>query len=342
MRAAFYYNNNDVRIEEVKRPSIGPGEILVKVEASGICGSDVMEWYRIKKAPVVLGHEIAGTVEEVGKGVESFKTGERVTVSHHVPCNTCRFCLAGNHSVCETLRTTDFEPGGFAEYVRVPAINVDRGVFPLSEGVTFEEGSFSEPLGCVVRGFRVAGFEPGKSVLIIGSGIAGLLHVKLARALGSGVIVATDIKDFRLEAAKRFGADLAIRADLDNLPSKVREANSGRLADMVFVCTAQDSAIAGALKSVDRGGTILFFAPKEPGSTFPMPLFDLWHDDITLKNSYASCPVDTAAALELISRGRVKVDDMITHRLGLGEAPLAFKLVASAGESIKVIIECQR
>jgi L-iditol 2-dehydrogenase len=342
LRAAVYYNNNDVRIEEVKRPSPGTGEILVKVEASGLCGSDVMEWYRIKKAPVVLGHEIAGTVEEAGKGVERFKPGDRVTVSHHVPCNTCRYCLAGNHSVCETLRTTNFDPGGFAEYVRVPVVNVDHGVFPLPDSVSFEQGSFSEPLGCVVRGFGVAGFEPGKSVLVMGSGLSGLLQIKLARALGADTVVAVDINDYRIKAAGRFGADLALRADVDDVPAKVREANSGRLADIVFVSTAQDSAIAEALKSVDRGGTVLFFAPKEQGSAYPMPLFDIWYDQITLKSTYASCPVDTLEAIELITTGRVKVDDMITHRLGLGEAPLGFKLVASAGESLKVIIECQR
>jgi L-iditol 2-dehydrogenase len=342
LRAAVYYNNNDVRIEEVKRPKPGPGEILVKVEASGICGSDVMEWYRVKKAPLVLGHEIAGTVEETGTGVKGFKEGDRVTVSHHVPCNTCRYCLSGHHSVCETLRKTNFDPGGFAEYVRVPAINVESGTFLLPEGVSFEEGSFSEPLGCVVRGFRAVSFEPGKTVAILGSGIAGLLHVKLAKALGAAVIVATDVNDLRLDWAMKFGADLTVRADTEDVPSKVREANSGRLADIVFLCTAGDKAIAQAMESVDRAGTILFFAPMEPGSTFPIPLFDIWHNDITLKNSYASCPADTVTAIALIHDGRVSVADMITHRLSLGEAPLGFKLVSKGGESIKVIIECQR
>ncbi len=345
MRVAVYYNNKDVRIEQVERPLPGPGEILVKVEASGLCGSDVMEWYRIKKAPLVLGHEIAGTIEELGKGVNGvagFKTGDRVTVSHHVPCNACRYCLAGKHSVCETLRTTNFDPGGFAEYVRVPAINVASGTFLLPDGVSFEEGSFSEPLGCVVRGFRAAGFEPGKSVLVLGSGGAGLLHVKLARALGAGPVIATDVSDYRINAAKRFGADRAVRADTEDVPAKVREANSGRLADIVFLCTAHDGAIAQALESVERGGTILFFAPKEPGETYPMPLFDVWKNDVTFKNSYASCPVDTVTAIELISAGRVEVSDMITHRLPLDEAPRGFELVAGAGESLKVIIECQR
>jgi L-iditol 2-dehydrogenase len=313
----------------MERPRAGPGEILVKVEASGICGSDVMEWYRVKKAPLVLGHEIAGTVEDTGTGVKVFKAGDRVTVSHHVPCNTCRYCQAGHHSVCETLRKTNFDPGGFAEYVRVPAINVESGTFLLPEGVSFEEGSFSEPLGCVVRGFRAAGFEPGKTVAILGSGIAGLLHVKLAKALGAALIIATDVNDLRLDWAMKFGADLTVRADTEDVPSKVREANSGRLADIVFLCTAGDKAIAQAMESVDRAGTILFFAPMEPGRTFPMPLFDI-------------CPEDTAAAIELIHDGRVSVADMITHRLSLKEAPLGFKLVSKGGESIKVIIECQR
>jgi len=171
MRVAMYYNNNDVRLEEMPVPRIGPGEILVKVIASGICGSDVLEWYRIKKAPIVLGHEIAGEIVEVGEGVGKVKEGDRVFVSHHVPCNTCRYCRSGNHTVCETLHTTNFDPGGFAEYIRAPRINVDQGTFILPDEITFEDGSFVEPLACVVRGQRVAGFRPGMSVLVLGSGM---------------------------------------------------------------------------------------------------------------------------------------------------------------------------
>lgn len=227
MRVAVYYNNRDVRVEEAALPKIREDEILVKIEASGICGSDVMEWYRIKKAPLVLGHEIAGVVAEAGRRVSRFKSGDRVTVAHHVPCNTCRYCLAGNHSVCDTLRTTNFDPGGFAEYVRVPAINVDRGVFLLPDAMSFEDGTFSEPLGCVVRGLRAATMEAGKSVLVIGSGMAGLLQIKLAKALGAGKIIATDINDYRLNAAKRFGADYAFKAESD-VPGMVKYTRQAR------------------------------------------------------------------------------------------------------------------
>ena len=251
MRVAMYYNNKDVRLEEMPKPKIGAGEILVKAIASGVCGSDVMEWYRIKKAPRVLGHEMTGEIVEVGAGVQNYRVGEHVFVSHHVPCNACRYCLSGNHTVCDTLHTTNFDPGGFAEYIRVPSINVDRGTFRLPDEMTFEEGVFIEPLACVVRAFRLARFQPGQSVIVLGSGIAGLLHIALARALGAGRIIATDISDYRLNAAQRFGADNVIHAK-DDVPNRLRECNDNRLADLVIICTGAMPAMNQALQSVDR------------------------------------------------------------------------------------------
>jgi L-iditol 2-dehydrogenase len=323
-------------------PSIGPGELLVRVVASGICGSDVMEWYRLDRAPLVLGHEIAGDVVEVGEGVAAYKTGDRVAVAHHVPCNTCRYCLNGNPTVCDTLRRTNFDPGGFAEYVRLPAINIDRGVFLLPDDVSYEEATFVEPLACILRGQRRANLQPGQTVLVIGSGISGLFHIQLARALGAGRIVATDISEYRLEAAGKFGADTAIDAG-DYSPEHLREANGGCLADVVIVCTGAVPAINQALASVERGGTILFFAPTAPDVNIPVSINDLfWRTEITLTTSYAGSPADYAAALRLIQARRVPVKEMITHRLGLAEAGLGFGLVASAQDSLKVIIEPQR
>jgi L-iditol 2-dehydrogenase len=341
VRVAMYYNNRDVRLEEMPTPQIGPGELLVKVIASGVCGSDVMEWYRIKKAPRVLGHEIAGEIVEVGEGVESYKIGDRVFVSHHVPCNTCRYCLNGHHTVCDTLHTTNFDPGGFAEYLRVPQINVDRGVFLLPDEVSFEDGVFIEPLACVVRGQRLARLQPGQIVLVLGSGISGLLHVALARASGAGRIVATDINAYRLNAAQRFGADEVIHAGED-VPTRLREVNADRLADLVIVCTGAFPAFIQALQSVDRGGTVLFFAPTEPGVDLPVPVNDFWRNGITLLPSYGGSPLDIVVAIELIRARRVPVHEMITHRLSLAETGLGFQLVAGAGESIKVVIEPHR
>ena len=338
----MWYSNRDVRIEEISVPQIGPGEVLVRVEACGICGSDVMEWYRHERAPLVLGHEIGGQIVAVGEGVERYKEGDRVSAAHHVPCNTCHYCLSGHHTVCDTLRQTNFDPGGFVEYVRLPAINVDRGLFLLPDEVSYEEATFIEPLACVLRGQRRAQMQPGKSVLVIGSGIAGLLHVQLARTLGAARVIATDITPYRLEAAKRLGANATIHAEED-LPTRLRRVNQGHLADLVIVCTGALSAITQALKSVERVGTILFFAPTKPGVTIPISITELfWCTEITLTSSYAGSPADTETALELIRAGTVPVRQMITHHLGLAETGLGFQLVTSAQNSIKVIIEPQR
>ena len=350
MYVAMYYNNQDVRLEEMPTPQIGPGELLVKVIASGICGSDVMEWYRIKKAPLVLGHEIAGEVVEVGEGVKGYKKGDRVFVSHHVPCNTCYYCLNGNYSVCDTLRKTNFDPGGFSEYIRVPKINTDSGTFKLPDELSFEDGTFIEPLACVLGGLNKSIFKAGQKVLIIGSGISGLLFVKLTRALGAGRIIATDINDYRLNSAKKFGADVIINAKPvpagvkqgEDVPEKLRQVNDGYLADLVVICTGAPAAISQALKSVERGGTILFFAPAEPNVNIPIPLWDIWRDGITMTTSYAGAPSDIATVIELLKARRLIVKVMITHRLSLSETGLGFQLVAKAQDSIKVIIEPQR
>jgi len=342
MRVARWYHNRDVRVEEMPVPEIHPGELLVRVEASGICGSDVMEWYRLDRAPLVLGHEVAGEIVELGEGVEGFALGERVVLAHHVPCNTCHYCLRGHHSSCDTLRRTNFDPGGFAEYLRVPAINVDRGVFPLPEELSYEDATFVEPLACVLRGHRRAGMQPGDGVLVMGSGIAGLLHIQVARSMGAGRIVATDASEYRVAAAGRFGADVAfLPADFST--ERLREVNQGRLADVVLVCTGALAAVEQSLRMVDRGGTVLFFAPTGPGVAVPISINELfWRTDITLTTSYAGSPADYRAALEIIRGGGLPLHQMITHRLSLEETGLGFRLVAAAAESLKVIVEPQR
>ncbi|MDP2937695.1 MAG: alcohol dehydrogenase catalytic domain-containing protein, partial [Candidatus Omnitrophota bacterium] len=276
----MYYSNNDIRIEEMPKPKIGRGELLIRVEASGICGSDVMEWYRINRTPLVLGHEIAGTIEELGEGVKIYKKGDRVACAHHVPCGRCHYCLAGHETVCDTLRKTNFDPGGFCEYLRLPKINVDYGVLPLPDSVSFEEATFIEPLACVIRGQRLAGMKPGMSILVVGSGIAGLLHIHLARVRGASRIISTDISDYRLRLAKQFGADISINAK-EYSAEMLRSLNQGRLADLVIVTAGSPSAIEQALGSVERGGTILFFAPTEKDRKIPLPFNDLfWRTEI--------------------------------------------------------------
>lgn len=334
----MYYNNRDVRVEEMAVPKIGPKEMLVKVIASGICGSDVLEWYRIKKAPRVLGHEIAGDVVEVGSEVKQYKPGDRVFVAHHIPCNTCRYCLKGYHTACETLHTTNFDPGGFAEYLRVPALNVDRGVFLLPDGMTYDEGTFIEPLGCVIRGQRTMQFKPGDSVLVLGAGISGLLHIALARALGASKIFATDVNEFRLNAAREMGADIVMHASED-VPSIVYKENGNRLIDHAIVCTGALPAFKQAMKSVDRGGVILCFATTDPDVEIPVPMNEFWRNEIKMMPSYGCAPIDAVVAIDLIMTKRLPLDKMITHKLPMAQIQLGFQLVAEAKDSIKVIIE---
>ena len=338
MYVAIYYSNRDIRIEEIAKPRCGPGELLMKVEASGICGSDVMEWYRRKKAPLVLGHEVAGQVEETGEGVVKFKVGDRIVAAHHVPCNTCSYCLTGHHTACETLRRTNFYPGGFAEYVRLPQINVDRGTFMIPDGISYEEATFHEPLGCVLRALRIARLQPGQNVLVIGSGIAGLLMIHASRILGAGRILAIDPAPFRRGMAEEFSAERAIPPEEDQKAALV-QLTGGRLADLVLVCTGAENAQKQAIESAERGGKVVFFALPDPKVKISFSVTEIFgRNDRTLTTSYGASPYDSWAALELMRSPLIRVRDMITHRLPLKETAKGFQIVEKAQNSMKVII----
>lgn len=338
MKAAVYHSNKDVRIEERPIPQISEDEILIKVMASGICGTDVMEWYRIKKAPLVLGHEISGVVEKIGKNVKNFKVNDRVFASHHVPCMKCNCCINNHHTACETLHKTNFEPGGFSEYIRIPKINVEFGTFKLPENVSFDEGTFIEPIGTVLRAQRLADLKENQTLLIIGSGISGLMHLKVAKSKNIGKIFAVDINKYRLNAAKKFGADFAINAKED-VASKLKELNEGRLADLVIVCTGALAAAQQALKCADKGGTILFFAVPKPDEKLEIPINDFWKNGIKIMTSYGAAPNDLEDSIKLIASKKLRLDEMITHRLKLDDIQKGFDLVAGAGDSLKVIVE---
>ena len=341
MRVAVYYNNKDVRIEERQIPAINDDELLVKVMASGICGTDVMEWYRIKKAPLVLGHEISGIVEKAGKNVQNFKAGDRVFVSHHVPCMKCNYCLNGHQTACETLHRTNFDPGGFSEYLRVPKINAELGTFKLPENISFDEGTFIEPIGTVLRAQKIAEIKENHALLIVGSGISGLMHVKVAKSKNVKKIIVTDINDHRLNAAKKFGADYSINAN-DDVISRIKEINENRFADRVIVCTGALKAAQQALTCVDKGGTILFFAVPRPDEKLEIPINDFWRNEVKIMTSYGAAPNDLEESIKLIASKKLNLHEMITHKLKFDEIQKGFQLVAEAKDSIKVIVEPNR
>ena len=334
MKVAVYYSNYDVRIEERPIPSISDSELLVRMMASGICGTDVMQWYRQKKGPRVLGHEMAGEIVDVGSRVEKFKIGNRVFVSHHVPCYRCNYCSEGNYTACESLHTGNYDPGGFSEYIRVPEQNVKFGTFLLPNGMTYEDAAVIEPLACVVAGQRELGLRERHTLLVIGCGISGLLHIQMAKAAGS-MVVATDVNDFRLDKARELGADYVFPAD-DFSANKLRVINKERLAERVVVCAGVPQAVESAIASVDRKGKILFFAV--PMEDIPLPSLRFWRDEITVAFSYGAAPADLQKAMDLISRGTVNVRKMITHGVPLSEIQTGFRLVSEARESLKVIV----
>jgi L-iditol 2-dehydrogenase len=338
MRVAVYYSNTDIRLEERSRPEIGCGELLLRVEASGVCGSDVMEWYRKPRAPQVLGHEVSGVVEQVGAAVTGFVNGDRIVTTHHVPCNDCSYCRRNLHNVCESMHRTTFDPGGFSEFIRLPAVNVDRGTFKLPDHVDFDAATFVEPLACVLRGQRLAGVSAGDSVLVIGAGISGILQIQAARANGARRVLAVDVHPSRLAQARRFGADDAWPAT-DVTVDRIRAANDGRLADRVLVCTGARAALEGALALIDPGGSLLVFAPLPPGETLALDVNDLWKRGVSIVHSYAGPPDDMRLALDWIAERRVDVTSMVTHRLALGDTAEGFRLVAESGDSLKVLIE---
>jgi len=323
MKTAVYYTNNDIRIEERPKPQLKNGELLVKVKASGICGTDLMEWYRIKKAPRVLGHEMTGEV--VGSMSGKFRIGQRVFVSHHVPCKECKHCLSGNHTACETLHKGNYDPGGFSEYVRIPEINVANGTYLLPENVSYEEGTMIEPLACVVRAQRIIDVREGQTVLIMGSGISGLLNIAVAKSKKAKV-VATDINEFRLEKARQFGADEVFNANEE----------LGIKADRIIMCTGAMPAFEAAFRYIDRKGIIMLFAI--PNRNISIPVEDFWRNELSIVSSYGAAPVDLEEALELITNGTINVKDMITDRVRLEDIQNGFKIAGGAGNSLKVVI----
>jgi len=337
LRVSNYYSRSDIRLEEMPVPEIRPGELLVQMRACGLCGSDLMSWYADEKAPTVLGHEPTGVVVEVGAGVERFAVGDRVFVHHHVPCFTCHYCTRGFYTLCDTFKATHLDPGGFAEFIRVPALNVARDVLHLPDEVSFEEGTMIEPLATCIRGVERSGLQKGDTVAVLGAGVSGLTLLQLARLWGATRIVATDLVDYRLEMALRLGADVAIRAGEDVI-ARVRELNEGRGADVVLVCVGHLQVMEQAMALVERGGTVLFFAPTPPGDTLPVSPHRLLFEEVTVTGTYSCTPQETRLSLKLIAAGRVNVRDLITHRFDLAGLGEAIALAARAQESLKIIV----
>lgn len=338
MKAAVYYSLDDIRVEDMPRPKPAATEIVVEMKACGVCGSDLMDWYLKGRAPLVLGHEPAGVVAEVGREVEAFNMGDRVFVHHHVACLTCHYCARGSYTMCERFGNTHIHPGGFAEYFRVPAENLQLDTFEIPRDVSFEEATLIEPTACCIRAQNKLDIQIGDTVLVIGAGPSGILHVLLSKMAGAGRVIVSDLVDFRLKMAERFGADFVVNPRLENLSETVKGITEGRGADVVIVTAPVKEALIDGMKACRRGGTVCLFAPTRPNEYARISPHRLFFSEISVIPSYSTSHMETRMALQLISSGRIPAKDLITHRFPLDQVAEAFQTAAKAKECLKVVV----
>jgi len=338
MRVARLYSFNDIRIEDIPVPPVGAGDVLIKTHACGICSGDVMPWYIEEKAPIVLGHEPTGEIVETGKGVTYFQQGDRVFTHHHAPCFTCRYCRRGDYVQCPTWKSSHLVPGGISEYILIPSINLENDTIVLSKNVSYEDGTFIEPTACVVKGLKRARIRNDDTVLIIGLGIMGILNLLIAREHGAGKVICADRVKFRLDKALEYGADYTIDVSERALDEGLKDITGGGMAELVIVGPSSAEAMMEGLKCVRPGGQALFFTPARPGETLAIDPNYLYFNDINIITSYSCGPDDTADAFELIEKGVVSAERLVTHRFPIARTSEAFALTAKAENSLKSLI----
>jgi len=338
MKAAVYYSQSDIRIEEMPIPKVGEDEVLVEMKACGICGSDLMGWYLKNRAPLVLGHEPSGIIVEKGRNVSNFDVGDRVFVHHHVACLKCHYCLRGDYTLCELFHRTNIIPGGFAEYFKVPAPNLQLDTLKIPESLSFEEATLIEPIGCCIRAIKKCGIEKGDTVAVIGAGATGVIHTALSKIYGAEKVVVSDLVDFRLKIAEKFGADVVVNPLNEDLASVVRKETDGRGVDLAIVSAPSLEAYKTGLSICRKGGKLCVFAPTDPGKILEISPKQLFFNELQIIPSYSTSHVETREALELITSGKICVKDLITHRFPLLETAKAFKTALEDKESLKVIV----
>lgn len=325
-----------MRVERRPRPECGPGEIILEVAACGICGTDLLKLEE-KSVPdgTVLGHEVAGTVVQAGSDVARFQEGDRVTVAHHVPCYTCHYCRRGSHTMCRSFKKSNLDPGGFADYLRIPSEHVAATAYPIPDSLTFDEAIFMEPLGCCIRNLQRLPLMPGDTVTLIGLGSIGLMMTDLLRNIPVNVI-GIDKQGARLELARQRGAKTLFDGFTDGGHKRVMELTDGRGADAVIFTAGHAGLLTPALDWLRDGGTLNLFASLERGD-LPLLLPNLYHREISLIPTYSATPEALEESLQLIAARKVEVASLVTHRLALEEILAGVDLLRKQ-EALKVIV----
>src|SRR5467141_5446928 len=314
MLACFLDAPHKVKVRDIPIPKLAAGDILVRMEASGICGTAREKIDGQLVLGGILGHEVSGTIEKVADDVTDHKPGDRVVAHHHVPCYNCADCSTGSYTLCNEFKKTNIDPCGFAEYFRVPEYNVERGaVIPLPSELSYEEGAMIEPTACCIRAIGRAHVQQTDNILVVGLGPTGLTQIQLLRQATTGKIRGSDIIDARLKLGKKLGADETINALTEDVPAHVRKV-TGEGIDLAVVSTGNEKALNQAFSSVRKGGRILLFGAPSHGVSYQLNLSELFSLQITLLSSYSCVEPELAEAIRLVSEKRLDLKSMVSER----------------------------
>ncbi len=339
MKAAFVRGPSTVDVTDTAKPALGAGDILVKMQSCGICGSDVEKVFGKYGQPSMrLGHEPAGVIVEVGANVTDFKKGDRVFTHHHVPCYSCHFCNHGNETMCSKYYETNLSPCGLAEEYVVPEWNVVHGgVLKIPDTMSFDEAAMIEPLACCVRAWNKFTYKKGDTAAVFGAGPTGMMHVMLAQANEFSKVFAFDINEYRLDFARSFGAMPLKSGDPQSIQKTLTETqNLG--VDVSIVATGALSAISDAITMTRKGGTIVMFGVPSKGATMNIDMSVVYSKELSIIPSYAASDHDTTQALDLISSGKVNAKRLITHRYSLNDSQKAFEHAHTGQNAMKIVI----
>ena len=343
MDAVIVKSNSNVEIKNVEKPSVGPGDILVKMRACGICGSDVEKVFGKYGQPSMrLGHEPAGIITQIGSEVSNFVVGDRVFTHHHVACysDDCHECSHGNETMCKKYYESNLEPCGLADEYIVPEWNVKHGgVIKIPENMSFEEAAMIEPLACCIRAWLklTPNSSNGDSVAILGIGPTGIMHAMLAKMYGFEKIFCLDLNEFRLDFAKKLET-ITINSGNTNALEQIKSETANQGVDVVIVATSSLNALKDAVNFVRKGGTIVMFGVPSKGAIIDLDMSEIYSKGITIVNSYAASDFDTKEALEKISNKQINVSQLITHKYNLQECQEAFVHAKSGDNAMKIII----
>lgn len=339
LKAAVIAGKGHVDLKDLASPRIGPGDLLVRMRACGICGTDLEKVRGESITAPVLGHEVSGVIEEVGTGAVGFAVGDRVAVHHHVSCGHCYYCKNGLETLCEEYSKCNLDPCGLAEAFRVPETLVKGGaVHPLADSTSFEEGSQAEPTACCIRALSKVGVRSGSTAAIFGVGPVGLSHLQLLKCFGASLMYAIDVVKQRRDYAIKLGAEIAFDPTTDEASRAISLLTNGIGVDLAIVATSNLKALESAFETVRKGGTVLQFGAPTRGSQFILDMGRMFLREVRFQSSYSTSESEMEMALELIASKRIRPSEIVTDRLPLSLAVDALALAARA-DAVKVIVE---